>query len=222
MQRSNAHILENFPTVGGIAPTGTNPLAAPSDTALYQVTFQQFISSQAEHDAPYGSIACSRSFYGTPVEHRASDYLLTSVRGYNLPGDPAINHLFVSNPHHINGFSMPSTSTNIANTLDAQNHTIEAIHDICPTPQHHARLVSSVFGRQECSCHLRVKFRTGKVHTIKRFRCVQCNIAFTDRKNANRHVKTSNNPVECSRCGSTFSRTDYVKKHQKVSCTAQQ
>ncbi|KAF8528495.1 hypothetical protein BU17DRAFT_80922 [Hysterangium stoloniferum] len=63
---------------------------------------------------------------------------------------------------------MPPTSTNIANSLDAQNRTIEDIYDVCRTPQY-----SGEFGRQECSCHLRVKFRAGKVHTTKRFRRVK-------------------------------------------------
>ncbi|KAF8528496.1 hypothetical protein BU17DRAFT_80923 [Hysterangium stoloniferum] len=244
MQTSNNNVLGNFPSIGMRDPTvpfSTPFLTTMFDTAAPQVAIEQLASSHTGYDTSDRGMNDAGWIYDLPgaAEVRASNRLPSAGHEQYYPGDHVIDpHLVgaspsslirlpiypsASNPCNVINFNVPSTPANVANNLEIarQNHTIQPISDVCPTPQHHARALDEL-GRRECSCYLRVKFRANKVHTAKRFRCVQCNVAFASKKNANRHVKSSNNPVECFRCGRTFSRTDYVKKHQKASCAAQQ
>ncbi|KAF8528501.1 hypothetical protein BU17DRAFT_80932 [Hysterangium stoloniferum] len=210
MQTSNDSILENTPNVGGIVPTGPPSSLTLSYTAPHKVTVEHVSSSQLSVE---GTNHYNQSIHIHPEKIEQWDegniHTVTEDQVYaskDVAG--GLVQVTDSDPHdsssRTNRFDEPSTCMNIgiARSQDAisQLHDIEAIHDLCPTPEYHNLLISGAFGYVACSCHLGIKVRPSTVQTVKRFRCVQCNVGFTDKKNAKRHVKSFNNPVECFKC----------------------
>ncbi|KAF8528504.1 hypothetical protein BU17DRAFT_61167 [Hysterangium stoloniferum] len=167
MQTCNNNVLGNFPRIGVIVPPSTPFLTTLFEAAPDQVTIEQLASSHTGYENSNRGIGCTGWIhdFAEAVELRSSNRLPTAGHEYYYPGDHVIDpHLVGSNPCHFDNFNVHSIPANVVNNLETakQNHTIEAIYDVCPTPQHHARREPNEFGRRECSCHLRVKFRANK------------------------------------------------------------
>ncbi|KAF8517544.1 hypothetical protein BU17DRAFT_91685 [Hysterangium stoloniferum] len=66
-----------------------------------------------------------------------------------------------------------------------QNHTITRIPDRCRSKEYHELYL----GNNLCSCGLSPKSRPSKVE--KGFMCIECGVAFTTRKNGDRHARNA-------------------------------